>query len=85
MTLEQLLRISQQRGLVPDHVQLASARAKLRALRRNPGDCEGDEGLLAGLAIAQCVISQGPGYIPVVQRLACDIAAIHDSGVSSDA
>lgn len=53
-------------------------RAK-RALAHNlsePGDCAGDLPLLIGLSLAQAEIGQGAGWIPVVQHLGCEIAAL---------
>lgn len=53
-------------------------RAK-RALAHNlsePGDCAGDLPLLIGLSLAQAEIGQGAGWIPVVQKLGCEIAAL---------
>lgn len=48
-----------------------------RALKRNlaaPGDCAGDPALLIGLSLAEAEIGRGAGWIPVVQKLGCEIA-----------
>ena len=47
------------------------ARAR-RAYKRNladPGDCAGDEKLLAGLAVAQAHVGTRAGWIPETQRI----------------
>jgi hypothetical protein len=41
---------------------------------KNPGDCEGDDALLFGLAIGESLIGQRAGWIPEVQRIGCSIA-----------
>jgi hypothetical protein len=54
----------------------AEQRAR-RAYRRNladPGDCKGDEKLLAALAVAEAEIGKRAGWIPEVQKMACSLA-----------
>lgn len=41
---------------------------------KHPGDCEGDDTLLFGLAIGESLIGQRAGWIPEVQRIGCSIA-----------
>lgn len=50
-----------------------------RAYKRNqqePGDCRGNEKLLAALAIAEAEVGQGVGWIPETQRIGCEIAKL---------
>lgn len=41
---------------------------------KSPGDCEGDDRLLFGLAIGESLIGQRAGWIPEVQKIGCSIA-----------
>lgn len=53
---------------------LARARRALHRNLNNPGDCAGDYALLIGLALAEAELGRGAGWIPVVQKLGCEIA-----------
>lgn len=63
-------------------VRFTDKNFKLRAARafnRNladPGDCAGDEKLLAGLAVAQAEIGIRTGWLPEVQRIGVAIAEL---------
>lgn len=46
---------------------------------KNPGDCEGDDRLLFGLAVGESLIGQRAGWIPEVQRIGCSIADFMDT------
>lgn len=65
-------------GIIPhpfDRKQfLARARHHFRKNMAEPGDCKGDTALLMGLAIATAHVGVGPGWIPEVQRIGCEIA-----------
>lgn len=65
--------ISPLEGNHREHRLRAAARAH-RRLRRDPGDCGGDELLLKCLAVAEAVVGRGPGWIPEVQRIGCALA-----------
>jgi len=74
MNLTQLISKAQSAGLI-GHVDHNAVQRKYLKLLQNPGDCAGDEALIMGMAIADVYIGTGyPGYIPVTQKLACDIA-----------
>ena len=74
LTLSELTTKAQSAGLIGLIDQKRVSR-KYRKLLQNPGDCDGDTALLMGMAIADTFIGTGyPGYIPVTQKLACDIA-----------
>lgn len=83
MKLTALYRQSAKVGLVrtPDKNSLQRAR---RAYKRNldePGDCQGDIPLLAGLAIAQAEVGLRPGWIPEVQRIGVEIAKLAEQTI----
>lgn len=75
-----LYRAAHNAGLVPppDRSIIRRSTFRYRSNQREPGDCAGDDPLLAGLAIAESVIGHGPGWIPAVQALGCKIAALSD-------
>ena len=76
MTLNQRIEAAKKAGLIKFIHDDTKHRVALiyRKLVRNPGDCVGDKALLQGLAIAEELIGQGPGWIPRVQELGCKIA-----------
>lgn len=55
---------------------LARARKAMARNMAEPGDCKGDLPLLAGLAVAEAEIGRNPGWIPIVQKLGCEIAKL---------
>lgn len=52
---------------------LDRAKRIYRRLQKDPGDCGGDLLLLMALAVAESQVGRGPGWIPEVQRRACDL------------
>jgi hypothetical protein len=54
--------------------------AAYKRLQADPGDAEGDDCLLFGLAVGEEIIGRGAGYIPEVQRVGCRIAALLEEG-----
>jgi hypothetical protein len=78
MRITDLYREAAQRGIVnyPDGNALARASRAYRKNLAEPGDCAGDEKLLAGLAIAEAEIGIRPGWLPECQRIGVAIAEI---------
>lgn len=50
------------------------ANAAYKKNLEEPGDCSGDNILLMCLAVAQAIVGVRPGWIPEVQRRACEYA-----------
>lgn len=82
MTLTQIYYKASESGLVrsPDRNALQRARRAFKRNQEEPGDCNGDIALLAGLAIAQAEVGVRPGWIPEVQRIGCEIAKMIEKG-----
>ena len=78
MCIAQLYRKAASAKLVGQPDANAIRRAQ-RAFKRNlaePGDCAGDEKLLAGLAVAFADVGLRPGWIPETQRIGVDVAKL---------
>lgn len=82
MKLAQIYYKASECGLVryPDRNALQRARRAFKRNQEEPGDCNGDLPLLMGLAIAQAEVGVGPGWIPEVQRIGCEIAKLIEKG-----
>ncbi len=78
MRITALYKASAKAGLVhtPDKNALQRARRAFKRNLQEPGDCEGDIPMLAGLAIAQAEVGLRPGWIPEVQRIGVAIAKL---------
>ena len=76
--LTTLIHKSQSADLIGD-IDIKAVHRKYHKLLADPGDCAGDDALLKGMAIADTYVGTGyPGYIPVTQKLACEIADLAD-------
>ena len=83
MKLTTLYRQSAKAGLVhtPDKNALQRARRAYKRNLQEPGDCQGDIPMLAGLAIAQAEVGLRPGWIPEVQRIGVAIAKLAEQPI----
>jgi hypothetical protein len=60
---------------VIDTNTLRRIKAAYKRNQADPGDSEGDDSLLFGLAVAEAFIGRCAGWIPEVQRIGCRIAS----------
>jgi hypothetical protein len=81
MTLRDRFNSAKRAGLVSSAALSTASRFYNRNLRE-PGDCAGDDALLAGLAIAEAEIGKGIGWIPRVQHLGELIANLKNDSPS---
>lgn len=77
MTLNELRVKAINKGLIP-YINSRTVSNAYRRLLSDPGDCEGDTALLVGSALAEAYIGKGPGWIPEVQKLGCEIADLYE-------
>jgi hypothetical protein len=68
-------------GSLPRQNALQRARRAYKRNLEDPGDCDGDIPLLAGLAIAQADVGMRPGWIPEVQRIGVAIAKLAEQPI----
>jgi hypothetical protein len=59
---------------IADDNMIRRARAAYKRNVAEPGDCKGDDKMLRALAVAEAHTGRGPGWIPVVQKMAVELA-----------